>query len=444
MCIGARAYLLPSTSFIGLSLSCSLKSISLGFCLLILYALIAVMGDEDGKIEGKYPIFDDLLAFIWCKMRVTPCDTLMGVVETFYKAADVVKSRDLLFRKVPDNSERRVKHRKTDAILRGIYDIMQGFPTEDPPVFVALDLNNIPFVELKNIDGAALVSQQSIMKNNIAAIQTDQEHMRSQLSRICEMLESSSIGQGSAVDGQLISATVDSSRSNENSASDRQQSGATTTPVARVVSGNTTVTRYSDVAGASRGRRAAHSAPATRGGRSTYSGVTARGGRAAATRTDFHSAGTSEPRVASREPDELSECSGTEDEGFTTQVSRNRRRRMKKVQITGRKTGTNLKSVVKLFDIFVTRLESGLSDDVLKVYVSEIINDECSVERLETRFPSYSSYKVSCDAKHREAILKPEAWPEGVLIRQYYAKPLGNRGVPLARPNGNAQNARNE
>ena len=70
---------------------------------------------------------------------------------------------------------------------------MQGIPTEDPPVFVALDLNNVSFVELKNIDWAALVTQQSIMKNNIAAIQTDQEHMRSQLSRICEMLESSSI-----------------------------------------------------------------------------------------------------------------------------------------------------------------------------------------------------------------------------------------------------------
>ena len=161
--------------------------------------------------------------------------------------------------------------------------------------------------------------------------------MRSQLSRICEMLESSSIGQGRAVNSKLISATSDSSRSNKNSERDRQQSGLTTAPAARVVLGNTTVTRYSDVAGASRGRRAAHSAPATRGGRRTYSGVTARGGRATATRTDFQSAGTSESRIASREPDEVSEYSGTEDEGFTTHMFRNRRRRMKKVQITGLK-----------------------------------------------------------------------------------------------------------
>ena len=39
------------------------------------------MEEEDGKIEAKFPIFSDLLAFVWYKMRVTQCITLLGVVE---------------------------------------------------------------------------------------------------------------------------------------------------------------------------------------------------------------------------------------------------------------------------------------------------------------------------------------------------------------------------
>ena len=115
-------------------------------------------GDEDGKINGKFPIFDYLLAFLWSEMKVSPRDTLLNVSKTFYKPDDIAKSRDLLFRKLPNSTTRRVKHRKTDYILKGMYELMQSVPTEDPPSFVAVDLNNIPFINLSNIDGAVLVS----------------------------------------------------------------------------------------------------------------------------------------------------------------------------------------------------------------------------------------------------------------------------------------------
>ena len=75
--------------------------------------------------------------------------------------------------------------------------------------------------------------------------------MRSQISRICEVLESSSTEQGSAVNSLVFSAPSDSSRSNGNSASDRQLSVPSAEPVVHVFSGNSTVTRNSDVAGAS-------------------------------------------------------------------------------------------------------------------------------------------------------------------------------------------------
>ena len=72
--------------------------------------------NEDGKLNGKFPIFDDLLAFLWSKMNVAPKDTLLDVLKSFYKSDDIAKSRDLLFSKLPDNSTRRVKHQKPEDI----------------------------------------------------------------------------------------------------------------------------------------------------------------------------------------------------------------------------------------------------------------------------------------------------------------------------------------
>ena len=74
-------------------------------------------------------------------MNVSPRDTLLGVLKAFYMAHDIVKARDLLFRKLPGSNFRNIKHRKTEGILKGMYDLMQSIPTEDPPLFVAPDLN---------------------------------------------------------------------------------------------------------------------------------------------------------------------------------------------------------------------------------------------------------------------------------------------------------------
>ena len=169
-----------------------------------------MVDDADGKIRGKFSIFDDMLAFLWCKMNVAPKDTLLDVLKSFYKSEEIAKSRDLFFSKVPDNSSRRVKHRKPEDVLKGLYELMQGIPTEDPPVFVAPDLNNIPFINLSNIDGAMLVSQQNAMKTEVESMKNEQIESKSQLSAIKVLLESSSMRNFST--GTVANETVTTNR----------------------------------------------------------------------------------------------------------------------------------------------------------------------------------------------------------------------------------------
>lgn len=379
------------------------------------YGHNASMGDSDGKINGKFPIFDDMLTFIWCKMRMSPCDTLIDVVKSFYKAGDIVKSRDLLFRKLPDNSERRVKHRKTDDILRGIYDLMQSLPTEDPPVFAAVDLNNIPFIELSNIDGAALVAQQRTMKDHIASLLADQQQMRSQLTQIVEMLGDSFANKRDASDrsSALQGETGDLYTSVEANASTRRPHA------------NSDVERRTteSLSGGRRENSGTVSAVG-RGSERRNRRTEARSSAASPERTDTEmttrrAATDGDPNR--QPPGDHSVREASDEEGFV-RVSNRRRPRNRRPIITGSRTGTSLRSVAQArkVRVFVTRLEADLLPSVLESYVREIISDECTVEKLETRFPSYSSFLVTCDYRHMNTILNPEEWQEGVLIKRFY------------------------
>ena len=57
--------------------------------------------EADGKVNGKYPIYNDLLCFLWCKMKFSPRDILLNVIKQYYKAEQVVKARDEFDLSVP-------------------------------------------------------------------------------------------------------------------------------------------------------------------------------------------------------------------------------------------------------------------------------------------------------------------------------------------------------
>ena len=444
-------------------------------------------GDIDGKINGKYPIFDDALAFLWCKMDTCTKDTLLSVMKTFYNHSDIVKSRDLLFSRVPENENdsRRVKHRKAEEILRGMYDIMQAIPTENPPSFLALDLNNIPYIDLTNIDGTKLVAQQNTMKCNIANILAEQEEMRKQMSSIRQLLEGRDNFNASSNAATNQSNTTDENNPAEttltlrdvlvnNTRRDQPEAGGPDTlvappgaatqantpgggqPAARTSrGGGQPATRTSRGGGqpastTSQGGRAPASRTTSRGGRILAARTTSRGGGASTTRTALRGGGTTEHHgrtTNTQNPTHIERSEDSEEEendGYITHFSR--RRWKKKPAITGRKTGTNLRTVnqVKKLNVFVTRFEADLPTDDLKLFVSDLINDEFSLERLPTKFPDYSSFLVTCDDRHRQVIMNPDEWPEGVLIRRYYGRPQnGSREVP-SMPNSSAPSRQNE
>ena len=141
---------------------------------------------EEGRVNGKYPIFNDILTFLWCKMKLCPRDTLLHATKSFYKREEVITARDLLYEKYPFDGNRCTKHRKTVDDIANMYNVLQEMTIEDPPVFATVNLINIPYIDLKNVDSVSLLYKQSKLEDQFQEMLQQQGIMRSQLSEMSE------------------------------------------------------------------------------------------------------------------------------------------------------------------------------------------------------------------------------------------------------------------
>ena len=54
------------------------------------------MDEGESKINERYPVFNDALAFLWCKMDIAPKDTLIGAMKDFYSLHELKIVSDIL------------------------------------------------------------------------------------------------------------------------------------------------------------------------------------------------------------------------------------------------------------------------------------------------------------------------------------------------------------
>ena len=71
---------------------------------------------------------------------------------------------------------------------------------------------------------------------------------------------------------------------------------------------------------------------------------------------------------------------------------------------------------IKLTRIFVSRFLPDMSVEEVRVYV------EFEIVKLKSKCPIYSSFFTTCDEKHRETLMNPDEWEDGILLRPFVAK----------------------
>ena len=161
--------------------------------------------DGNGSMVSGTPCFNDILAFMAAKMKVCPRDTLVGIMKSFYRHEDLAKARDILFGRLPETDGRRVKHRKTDEILESMYLALQQQPTDDCNVFLTLDLNNVPCVDVKYVDGASIMCQQSRINNTLEEVLQEQSVMKAQLAELLKVSQGNAVNAGRVGNDRQVS-----------------------------------------------------------------------------------------------------------------------------------------------------------------------------------------------------------------------------------------------
>ncbi|XP_063585244.1 uncharacterized protein LOC134762629 [Penaeus indicus] len=76
------------------------------------------------------------------------------------------------------------------------------------------------------------------------------------------------------------------------------------------------------------------------------------------------------------------------------------------------------------FKVFVTRLHLDTTDEHMRYCVREATGaDPVAVHRIAPREgQNFVSYKVTCHARHKEALLLPETWPQYSRFREFVEK----------------------
>ena len=110
------------------------------------------------------------------------------------------------------------------------------------------------------------------------------------------------------------------------------------------------------------------------------------------------------------------------DAEFHLVKKRRRRTPRKSKPVIGQNPAIRLGTCVraKFCEIFVSRLGSNVSNHAVKEFVRSMLGEEVDVERLETKYKTYSSFKLRCSFHVRNKILDPKNWEAGVLIRPFY------------------------
>ncbi len=312
------------------------------------------------------PIHCELLCFLQDKCKVLPFDGLVDICTSFYKWSDVSQAKSLISEHC---QQRFVKHKGSDAekVKKTLIDMLRVIldPAITLPTYYAIQLARLPPVGIEHVDISALFQEVVNLRaevRSMASLRSDIQDVRALIRRNA---------QPTAMQGVLLSTeqgagSLASTATENNSA----EVGDTSSPT----SGST----YADAA-----RRASREA------------------------MDSHHEQRIRGLRASRKP------------------------------VIGKAQGKKLRSAPakKVIELFVTRLDPDtkveeVEENVMEVISSDdglsadIINVKCT--KLETKFPEYSSFRVSVAlnaASQQRAIdilMSGDVWPIGAFVRRFF------------------------
>ena len=432
--------------------------------------------DTTPEAEAKEEVFivNDVLAFIQCKTDTITKEQLVDILQSFYKLDSITEARDVLYRDPPPSLPGRLKRRSNKRdILEDMYDVVQLFAVHAADrVFVCRDLNNVPPVTMKSIDPVMLYKQTVDSRAEIQAIKTQHEEQLSTIMDAIYQLRADLSNLAPSAGGRNVSAGLQASNGSQvpeavntdaatpykdslltGAKSKGPASSATVSQAMNTVaplpsSTSSTSSSTTTTVTTSGSNASPASAPTAPGRLSTATGTTRVQSSTGATQglrqppstassTHSYFDPSAPPSGAARKKGYV-----RDEEGWWHREKPDRHReppqqRPKSTIGTGTRKKLRVVTVAR-HDIFVTRLHPDTTVEDIIESVRDFIGDvPVTVTKLRTRHDSYASFRVSCQQlQHYQALLDPDAWDAGSLVRPYV--PMTERPPPTLNDHATA------
>ena len=349
------------------------------------------MMDKNGKINGLKPVFNDVLAFVFWKLKCSDIQPLVDVVSTFYLIEDLMEAWEIIHSFAGHNGsgirlppELRFRYRSDLAVA--IVKYLKDNFTKIKCKFIALDLNRIPFVDVMDNESVAIFLEEHKVRSQLHEVLLEQAAVKSQLADIAEQLRR--IGDEKRHENIQVSA---------HRAKFALPQGKTQPPSPQPSQCHRPVKST-----------VGRTAPEPNQANPTEEPVD----------TIVEVAQNPVPRGYIADGD-----------GFMARIKRPaQKQRLQRHMVTGVKTQMKLKPTVNDTRIFGTKFNAEETADNIKAYLLEQIGAECSVERIVSRTRRHSSFLITANKKYEQVLLNPNTWEEGVQVRHFYGRLRSSEG----------------
>lgn len=360
------------------------------------------------KLPPPKPYINELLCYVQNKVESCPRDTLAQICSDFY-SFDVIKSaKELLsVSAAPKSNRRLVNRRGNDRCIQSMKDIIDMFlemEVTNVPIFVARNLADIPPTSIDSMDSVKVLSEIASVKAQLGQISTGHQELLEMIRGTVAGLPSRKPLHGHADD--LDSSLCDIEQTDTNMAEqDSEEEPEVLFVENPKVTVSTRVFRRTDDSKGMLKKRSyleVASGDVARNPAVSTQRLPHQQNSQLQQRTQRHT-NTSDIVIGSGAHSLKAAQSVTSYSGSRTHKDMETRQPK---QCTG---------------VFVSRLKPKTSCDNVASHVWSVAGHRVDVEKLQTRYQSYTSFYVKCSRHIRMDLLNGELWPSGALIKPFYS-----------------------
>ena len=390
-------------------------------------------------------VVNNLLCYVKCKMSLLHNELLVKVCVDNFSDHEIADAQALLHRLVQP-VDRLQKRKGEDMAVRAMTDILKWLhevDNDDLPYFVCDDVNVLPSVDVNDIDASLLMKEISLMRNENSNVKTLCQNVVIECSTTIERLQTVVHNLADKVQVAVDSAVSKALKSHE------RLFKSATEELSKM---NTCVNSGVELCPSNSSGNDDKTESSNETDTKSYDGVSDAidSGDNAKTmsKTELNPQNSEEdepdfPPLESKPPSPgptpyvqavvvpTAQTAAAVSRPGSTPVSGSLASGTGVSSSHGHVTVAPARGVTSCsglraapgashIDMFVSRLDPNTSETIIKNHLHEHSIEVSNVEALDTKHPSYSSFKITIPSSKFRLFRSTPVWPEGVYVRKFY------------------------